>query len=118
KTAGVDALSGRVQSTTGANTITGVDYPGLAYDPVQDRIVGWNGGNTVYLLNTGTWTWTTVSFTGGPARLANGTNGRWRYSPASNLFVVRTSVPQNASPLRLTQTSSAVPSPVGSLLVK
>ena len=63
-------------------------YPGLAYDPVQDRIVGWAGGNTVYILNPSTGVWSTQTYAGAPAVLSNGTHGRFRYSPTSNVFVV------------------------------
>ena len=33
--------------STGGDPIVKSSYPGMAYDPVRDRIVAWNGGNTV-----------------------------------------------------------------------
>ena len=62
---------------------------GMAYDPVLDRFVWWNGGPTLYFLNPATWTWTAVqgqgADPGGPS--SNGTFGRFRYSPNRNVFV-------------------------------
>ena len=82
--------------------INGV-VPGLAYDPVQDRIVGWAGGDMVYLLNPDTKTCTTVTYPGGPGT-ANGTGtyGRFRYLPAAGVLVVVNRATQNAFTLRLT----------------
>jgi hypothetical protein len=53
-------------ATTGGNTIVNSAYPGLAYDPATDRIVAWNGGDSVYSLNMTTGAWTTTTFAGGP----------------------------------------------------
>jgi hypothetical protein len=89
-------------STTGGSAIVSSPYPGLAYDPVSDRIVGWNGGNTVYSLNLTTNTWTPTTFAGGPGQAQqNGTYKRWSYSPASGVFVLVNSMTQNAYTLRL-----------------
>jgi hypothetical protein len=102
KTAGVNEIDGNWISSPGGSALIGDSYPGLAYDPTRDRVVGWRGGDTVYLLNTATWAWTAQSNVGGPAAIPQGTNGRWRYSPLSNLFVVVNSVDSNAFVLRLT----------------
>jgi parallel beta-helix repeat protein len=76
--------------------------PGLAYDSAIDRIVGWAGGDTVYLYDANTDSWTSQTFTGGPgASNINGTYKRWAYSPASDVFVVVNSVDNNAYSLRL-----------------
>jgi hypothetical protein len=91
-------------STTGATNIVSQAGPGLAYDPVHDRIVGWNGGSTVYSLNMDTKQWTSVSATGGPSggsALGNGTYGRWRYSPTSGAFVLVNETSQNGYTFRL-----------------
>jgi hypothetical protein len=89
--------------TVGCSGIQGPNYPGLAYDPVQDKIVGWAGGNTVYLFDTPTLTCTAVTYPGGPpAQQTNGTYGRWRYFPALNVFAVVNDWKQNAYTLRLT----------------
>jgi len=90
-------------NTSGGGTIVNSDYPGLAYDPISDRIVGWNGGNTVYSLNLDMGTWTAASYSGGPGTaLPNGTYDRWSYSPVSGVFVVVNSISNNAYTLRLT----------------
>ena len=80
---------------------------GWEYDPVQDRHVIWNGGNSVQLYNTTTNSCSTVTFTGGPTAMANGTYGRFRYVPKLNLFVVCNSVDANCYSLRLTAPLSA-----------
>jgi len=63
----------------------------------------WSGGNTVYLLDTGTWTWTPVTYPNGPgAALGAGTYGRFRYLPGLGVYAVANSVDSNAYALRLT----------------
>jgi len=94
-------------TTSGGSAIINSDYPGLAYDPVSDRIVAWNGGNTVYSLNLDTNVWTSATYTGGPAAMANGTYKRWSYSPALNLFVSYNSVDSNGYAFRLTPASGS-----------
>jgi hypothetical protein len=91
-------------STTGGSGIVGQMYPGLEYDPVRDRVVAWNGGNTVYSLNLDTRAWTTATMTGAPSspsRAGDGTHGRWRYSPASDVFVLVNEYDQNAYTFRM-----------------
>jgi hypothetical protein len=102
RTASVGEIDSDNVNVSGGSGIMGDSYLGLAYDPTRDRVVAWSGGNTVYFLNTATWSWTSQSFSGGPASIPQGTNGRWRYSPASNLFAVVNSVDSNAYVLRLT----------------
>jgi len=88
--------------TTGCAGFLGSERVGMEYDAVQDRIVGWNGGDTIYILNPDTLTCTTVSHVGGPVAPGQGTYGRFRYSPSLNLFVVCNNVNQNCHTLRLT----------------
>src|SRR3989344_4660568 len=97
-------------TTSGGSAIVNSFYPGLAYDPVSDRIVAWIGGNTVYSLNLDTNTWTPTTYSGGPTALANGTYGRWNYSPSLNVFVTCNSVDIDCYTLRLT-TGSVLPPP-------
>jgi hypothetical protein len=91
--------------------------PGLAYDPAEDRIVGWpNFGDAVYLFNPETRSCTTETFLGGPPdsshqgspHTTNGTNGRFRYFPAKGFFVLVNQAIANVYLLRLT----AAPAPV------
>jgi hypothetical protein len=87
----------------GCEALAGSVYPGLAYDPVLDRIVGWPGsGDTVYLFDPDTKTCTQKTFVGGPVPLfTNGTFGRFGYLPGLNAFAVVCDANQNASLLRL-----------------
>src|SRR6266849_8659670 len=79
-------------------------YPGLAFDTKQNLVVGWVGGNSVYLFNPSTKSCMTQTFSGGPGSAQpNGTNGRFAYFPALNLFAVVNDWQQNAYTLRLTQ---------------
>jgi len=93
-------------ATTGGNAVVNAASPGLAYDPVSDRIIGWAGGNTVYSLNMDTKVWTPITFSGGPGvQGINGTFGRFDYMPASKAFAVVNHVDRNAFLLRLASTT-------------
>jgi hypothetical protein len=99
--------------TTGGSTIINSGYPGLAYDPVTDRIVAWNGGNTVYSLNLDRKAWTATTYPGGPgSAFRSGTYKRWSYSPTSGVFVVLNSVDSGAYTFRLTSGSPDTDPPV------
>jgi hypothetical protein len=85
--------------------------PGLAYDPAEDRIVGWpNFGDAVYLFNPDTKSCTVETFVGGPPNSShqgsphttNGTNGRFRYFAAKGVFVLANEASSNVYLLRLT----------------
>lgn len=111
-------------ATTGDTSgITG--KPGVDYDPVNDRIVAWKGGD-VYGLNPDTKAWTVHHGMGKVSPCAsNGTYGRWRYVPSlgafitvghidSNVFLYKLPSPAAAeSPVPLSRTSllSASPNP-------
>ncbi len=100
--AGNSARAIQTLNTSGGAALIEKVYPGLAYDPVTDRMVAWAGGNTVYSLNLDTNVWTPVTFPNGPGpQLQNGTLGRWQYSPASGVFVYYGSVDANAFVFRL-----------------
>lgn len=90
----------------------GSDAPGVAYDPVQDRIVGWSGGNTVYLYNPDTDSCTSVTYPNGPgAQQLLGTYGRFRYFPSLGVFALVNNAAQNAYTLRLTPGSGSTSGP-------
>jgi len=96
-------------STTGGSGIVGSSMPGIAYDPVRDRIVGWNGGNTVYSLNMDTKQWTSDTYTGGPGSANTvGIYGRWDYSPALDCFVLVNTTAQNAYAFRFPGSGASV----------
>ncbi|MFN0299639.1 MAG: hypothetical protein ACKVQU_04705, partial [Burkholderiales bacterium] len=91
-------------NTTGATAIVSDAYPGLEYDPVRDRVVAWNGGDSVYSLNMDTSQWTATTVAGGPGRESQagaGTHGRWRYSPTSDVFVLVNEYNQNGYTFRM-----------------
>lgn len=84
----------------GASAIVDGRPPGLAYDPVADRIVGWNGGPEVYTLDLDDLTWavhppaaTNTTTPTDPAE--RGTYGRFRYLPARNAYVLVNGVDDN-----------------------
>jgi hypothetical protein len=88
------------QATTGGEVIVNARGPGLAYDPVIKRIVGWAGGTSVYSLDTSTWTWTehrtgkaNAVTPSAPTRV--GIFGRFQYIPSKNLYVLVNDVDQN-----------------------
>ncbi len=91
---------------SGCSGFMGQPYPGLAFDTVQKLVVGWAGGNTVYLYNPDTDSCTSVTYPNGPgAQQAAGTYKRFSYFPALNVFALVNSVTQNAYALRLTSAS-------------
>ncbi|MEK7538952.1 MAG: peptidoglycan-binding protein [Patescibacteria group bacterium] len=83
--------------TTGDKEIELCDAPGLDYDPVSGKIVGWCKGTDVYTLDVTTKVWTKIaagsSVTPGDPYASggyHGTFGRFRYVPSKNVFVVVT----------------------------
>jgi PKD repeat protein len=93
---------------SGCDALAGVEYPGLAYDPVLDRVVGWpNDGNSVYIFDVDTKTATQQTFPNGPqtpAGTSTGTFGRFRYFPATNSYAVVNEWDQDAFVLTLGST--------------
>ena len=88
---------------TGCDAIRDTVYPGLAYDSVQDRIVGWAGGDTAYVFDVDARSCTAVTHPGGPGPQPEaGTHGRFRYFPEYNVFAVVNDWQTNAYTLRLT----------------
>ena len=96
----------------GCEGLTGNASPGLAYDPVEDRVIGWpDFGSTIYIYDSHTNSCTAQTFsadappdsahTGSP-RSSNGTFGRFEYFPAYGLFVLVSDSDTNVRTLRLT----------------
>lgn len=89
---------------TGCDGLLSAIYPGFAYDPIQDKMVGWGGGDTVYLFDPDAKACTTVEYAGSPGdQNDNGTMGRFRYFESLNVFAVVNAHDQNAFTLRLTE---------------
>ena len=56
-------------------------YPGFAYDPDRDKMVGWAGGNTAYIFDVDQKRCAAVTHAGGPGdQNSNGTMGRFPIS--------------------------------------
>ncbi len=98
-------------SVSGCADLLNSASPGLAYDPVQDRIVGWpNFGDTIYLFNPDTRSCTAQTMPGGPpdshhdgaASTTRGTFGRLRYFPGKGVFALVNEADSDAYLLRLT----------------
>lgn len=97
-------------SGAGCDGLAAAPAPGVDYDPVLDRIVGWpNFGDTVYLFDPATGACASQTFSGGPpdSRDASnsvsttGTFGRFRYLLSSNAYLLVNEASQNAFMLRL-----------------
>jgi hypothetical protein len=86
----------------GCEALLHAPYPGLAYDPALDRIVGWAGGDSVYLFDPDKKLCTQVTYPNGPGpQQGNGTHGRFRYFPELDVFALVNDWKQNAFVLRL-----------------
>ncbi|MGH8769555.1 MAG: kelch repeat-containing protein [Burkholderiales bacterium] len=89
--------------TRGGDAVINSDSPGLAYDPVADRMVAWSGGNTVYALNLDTGVWTSAAHQAGPnaEQTEWGTFGRWGYVPEFGVFVLVNDIDRNGYVFKL-----------------
>ena len=94
-------------AASGCSAAAAAYSPGIAYDPVQQLIVFWAGGNNVITYNASTHSCATVTYTGGPgAQLSNGTFNRFQYMPGIGAFVVANGMSSNIWTLRLTSSPS------------
>lgn len=93
----------QVWKTIGADELIKNWSPGLAYDPVSDRIVGW-AGESVYSLNVDTKQWTEHKAEGGPnAESLESVYGLWRYIPNLNAFITMPGANKNVFIYKLTK---------------
>ena len=87
--------------TSGDRALESKANPGIAYDPVADRVIGWYGGTDVYALNLESDEWTKRSAAEGNAAAPGGISssggvyGRFRYSEALNVYVMVDSTTEN-----------------------
>ena len=89
---------------SGCDRLLAANSPGWAYDPDQERLVGWAGGDEVYVFDPESKRCTAKTFAGGPGKQnENGTFGRFRYFAALRLFAVVNDYRSNAFALRLTR---------------
>jgi hypothetical protein len=102
------ALQDWSSQVTGCDALASANYPGLAYDSVLDRIVGWpNAGNTIYLFDTDKRTCTPQTFPNGPTNTlasTTGTFGRFQYFPGLNAYGVVSLATLDAFKLTLSTT--------------
>jgi len=90
---------GKTHATVSPTGLSGplTGAPGLAYSPKLDRFVGYWSGNKVAFLDLPNAKWVEVAAPGddpGPPAF-NGTYGRFRYSPARNVFVLVSGTTKN-----------------------
>lgn len=91
----------------GCEALLRAPAPGLAYDPVQRSVVGWVGGDSVYVFDPDRKTCEEKSFPHGPGKAQEkGSFGRFRYFPSRSVFVIVNDWNQNAYVLRLTEIST------------
>ena len=101
--AATPSLTNIAAQTSGCSSLLGAGYSGLAYDPVQNKVIGWIGGASVIIYDPATKACTTQSYTSGPgAAQTNGTLGRWQYFPSLGVFALVNDWQQNAWVLRMT----------------
>jgi len=101
------------RKVTGCDPLRFTHSPGLAYDPDLKEIVGWSGGDSVYLFRPETRTCSAETYPGGPgAAQPNGTFGRFKYFSRLGAFALVNDWKQNAFLLRLTPGTKPVAAPV------
>ncbi len=101
------------RKVTGCDLLRYARSPGLAYDAELRVIVGWAGGDTVYLFQPETRTCATETYPGGPgAAQPNGTFGRFQYFSRLGVFALVNDWKQNAFLLRLAPRTKPVATPV------
>jgi hypothetical protein len=96
----IDLVTNKMTTMATSNApalVSSQQAPGVAYDPVSDRIVAWQGGSNVYALNMDTGVWTQVAINAGPTAAApqQGTFGRWGYVPQYGVFALINDIDQN-----------------------
>jgi hypothetical protein len=105
-TVATPSISDIASRTSGCSTLINAGYPGLAYDPVQNKIIGSLGGPNVIVLDPATLTCTTQTYSSGPPALNTSTQtgvfGHFRYFPALGVFAAYTDTTQNGWVLRMT----------------
>jgi hypothetical protein len=88
-----------------------VSFPGLAFDPTRNVVVGWIGGKKVYTIDPVTNTCSTQTLEGHPGYSPTFEVGsRFLYAQDMNAFLAVTTVSNDAFLLRLT-TAPPVPQP-------
>jgi len=87
-------------ASTGDRDLISRAAPGVAFDPVDEHVVGWVGDGKVYRLDPDTREWSSVAFAGAPDAESNGTYDRFAYVPDHDAFVIYSKYHQNAYTFR------------------
>ncbi len=87
----------RAIQVAGVSDLVAKPMGGVEYDPVGDKIVIWNGGPDVHVLDLDKKELTRRTGAGAApgAPNGNGTYGRWRYVPSKDVFVLVNAVDEN-----------------------
>jgi len=97
-----------VASASGCSALVSANSPGFTYDPIQQKLVGYVSGNTVYVYDPVANSCTSQTFSGGPTTFQPvGTYGRFQYMPGLGGFVYVGSISTNVWFLRLTTQAAA-----------
>lgn len=94
----IDLVSGVRTTIQGTGAVPPMDKsPGITYDPTLDRLVVWNGGGTIYFLDSATGVWTQKTPAGGPTSAPQdaGTFGRFGYIPNLGIHVLLNDIDEN-----------------------
>jgi hypothetical protein len=104
-------------TASGCSGLMNANSPGLAFDTVQNLVVGWpDFGGTIYLYNPDTDSCTTQTYSAsapadsahtGSASTTNGTFGRFQYFPSLGVFALINDYNIDAHTLRLTAASGS-----------
>ena len=99
-------------TASGCSGLMNANAPGLAFDTVQNLVVGWpDFGGTIYLYNPDTDSCTTQTYSSsappdsahtGSSSTTNGTFGRFQYFPSLGVFALINDYNIDAHTLRLT----------------
>jgi hypothetical protein len=97
------------QKVTGCDPLRYAPSTGLAYDTELRGIVGWAGGDSVFLFHPETRTCSIETYSGGPGPAQpNGTFGRFQYFAKLDAFALINDWKQNAFLLRRTHGAKPV----------
>jgi hypothetical protein len=83
------------------DAIVDAPYPGLTWDSVAHELVAWAGGSSLYVIDVDAGTCEEEAHEGDPGpALENGTNGRFRFFPALDVFALVNRMDENAFVVR------------------
>jgi hypothetical protein len=101
------------RKVTGCDPLRYAHSPGLAYDTERKEIVGWSGGDTIYLFQPETRACSLETYPGGPSPAQpNGTFGRFQYFSRLGAFALVNDWKQNGFLLRRLPRTKPVATPV------